>query len=109
MLGPNPSSDPTTPSESPQSLDSGLRGWLTETLNVAAVNPKVYVKTLVSNAAAGSIIGKASARASICRRLRRAGAPPPALCLPSPGSPPSPALHPPGTHPPASPGRQQHQ
>ncbi|KDD74404.1 hypothetical protein H632_c1337p0, partial [Helicosporidium sp. ATCC 50920] len=52
-------SEPTTPSESPQSLESGLRDWLTETLSTTATNPKVYVKMLVSNAAAGSIIGRA--------------------------------------------------
>ncbi|PRW61288.1 RNA-binding Nova-2-like isoform X1 isoform B [Chlorella sorokiniana] len=54
------SSEPTTPSsESPLSLDSTLREWLTEALATNASNPKVYTKLLVSNAAAGSIIGKA--------------------------------------------------
>ncbi len=53
------SSEPTTPSsESPLSLDSTLREWLTEALATNASNPKVYTKLLVSNAAAGSIIGK---------------------------------------------------
>eukprot|EP00887_Chlorella_sp_A99_P006024 scaffold27.g6024.t1 len=52
------SSEPTTPSESPASLDSGLRGWLTEALSSSNTNPKVYAKILVTNAAAGSIIGK---------------------------------------------------
>ena len=84
------SSEPTTPSsESPLSLEAGLRDWLNDTLlaNSGAVggggggggglhHPKVYAKLLVSNAAAGSVIGKASgaharhtlhARLSSCR------------------------------------------
>ena len=53
------SSEPTTPSsESPLSLDAGLREWLTEALVANSTNPKVYCKLLVSNAAAGSVIGK---------------------------------------------------
>lgn len=57
------SSEPTTPSsESPLSLDSTLREWLTEALATNASNPKVYTKLLVSNAAAGSIIGKVRCR-----------------------------------------------
>lgn len=59
------SSEPTTPSsESPLSLDSNLREWLTEALATNASNPKVYTKLLVSNAAAGSIIGKVRAPAA---------------------------------------------
>lgn len=53
------SSEPTTPSsESPLALDASLREWLTEALVANSTNPKVYTKLLVSNAAAGSIIGK---------------------------------------------------
>jgi predicted RNA-binding protein YlqC (UPF0109 family) len=55
------SSEPTTPSnESPLggSLDGGLREWLTDLVSSSA-NLKVYTKLLVSNAAAGSVIGKA--------------------------------------------------
>lgn len=87
------SSEPTTPGDSPLSLDSTLRDWLSETLSECCCavlgaphpvraresmrhslpanlgghisnaeetsnNPKVYVKLLVSNGAAGSIIGK---------------------------------------------------
>jgi hypothetical protein len=54
------SSEPTTPSnESPLggSLDGGLREWLTDLVSSSA-NLKVYTKLLVSNAAAGSVIGK---------------------------------------------------
>ena len=57
------SSEPTTPSsESPLSLDAGLREWLTEALVANSTNPKVYTKLLVSNAAAGSVIGKVGRR-----------------------------------------------
>ncbi|KAL6784804.1 hypothetical protein ACKKBF_B03285 [Auxenochlorella protothecoides x Auxenochlorella symbiontica] len=52
------SSEPTTPGDSPISLDSELRGWLSDTLSLAATNPTVYVKLLISNGIAGSIIGK---------------------------------------------------
>ncbi|PSC70603.1 RNA-binding Nova-1 [Micractinium conductrix] len=61
---PTTNSEPTTPStESPLSLDASLREWLTDTLvaNSTSANPKVYTKLLVSNAAAGSVIGKAGA------------------------------------------------
>ncbi|GAB4814901.1 hypothetical protein N2152v2_001947 [Parachlorella kessleri] len=52
------SSDPQTPIDSPLTLDNDLRDWLNAALSAAAANPKVYIKLLVSNAAAGSIIGK---------------------------------------------------
>lgn len=52
------SSEPTTPSsESPLTLNSSLREWLAEAV-AGSTNPKVYTKLLVSNAAAGSVIGK---------------------------------------------------
>ena len=63
-------SEPTTPSESPQSLDSGLRDWLTETLSESGRRPALARALASSRSALTRSLTPARARRVLRRHSR---------------------------------------